>query len=389
MTTRREFVPDTSVVPGLAFVGCDVTAAPPSAPRRAEPHAQTQTRPQRREVVVDGKRVKVVDVHAHCAVPEAMALIGRTVEPNALLMSRPEDRIHAMDAQGIDVEALSINPYWYTADRDLASRLVAIQNEKLAEACAVNPERFVAFASVALQHPDLAAAQLEEGVKKYGLRGAAVGGSVNGEELADPKFHPFWAKAEQLGVLIFIHPQATGIAAEIPNRFKGSGGLDNVIGNPLETTITLSHLIFEGTLDHFPGLKICAAHGGGYLPSYAARSDAGCVTFPARCTKPLRKKPTEYLRQLYYDTIVFTPEALRHLAAETGSSQLVLGPTIRIRGRAPRWITSSARRGPATTSGSRCWEGRRRSCLASARSRWRRVARRGIRLRRLPVSRAY
>ena len=332
MTTRREFVPDTSVVPGLAFVGCDVTAAPPSAPRRAEPHAQTQTRPQRREVVVDGKRVKVVDVHAHCAVLEAMALVGLKLgapgpatRPDLSLVTHVSERLGAMDAQGIDVEALSINPYWYKADRDLARQIVKIQNEKLAEACAVNPERFVAFASVALQHPDLAAAQLEEGVKKYGLRGAAVGGSVNGEELADPKFHPFWAKAEQLGVLIFIHPQATGIAAEIPNRFKGSGGLDNVIGNPLETTIALSHLIFEGTLDHFPGLKICAAHGGGYLPSYAARSDAGCVTFPARCTKPLRKKPTEYLRQLYYDTIVFTPEALRHLAAETGSSQLVLG----------------------------------------------------------------
>ena len=92
--------------------------------------------------------------------------------------------------------------------------------------------------------------------------------------------------------------------------------LDNVIGNPLETTIALSHLIFEGTLDAFPGLKICAAHGGGYLPSYAARSDQGCLTFPARCTKTLAKKPSEYLRQLYYDSMVFTPEGLRHLIAE-------------------------------------------------------------------------
>jgi len=183
----------------------------------------------------------------------------------------------------------------------------------------------VAFASVALQHPDLAAEQLQEGMHKYGLRGAAIGGSVNGEELADPKFHPFWAKAEQLGALVFIHPQATGVAAEIPNRLKGSGGLDNTIGNPLETTIALSHLIFEGTLDRFPGVKICAAHGGGYLPSYAARSDAICTTFPNRSTTRLRKKPTEYLRQLYFDSLVFTPEALRHLVAETGVSQIVMG----------------------------------------------------------------
>ena len=101
--------------------------------------------------------------------------------------------------------------------------------------------------------------------------------------------------------------------------------LDNVIGNPLETTIALSHLIFEGTLDAYPGLKICAAHAGGYLPSYSARSDQGCLTFPQRCTKTLKKKPTEYLKQLFYDSIVFTPEGLRHLIAEVGASQIVLG----------------------------------------------------------------
>jgi aminocarboxymuconate-semialdehyde decarboxylase len=240
-------------------------------------------------------------------------------------MAQAQDRIRAMDEQGIDMEALSINPYWYKAERDVATQLIKLQNEKLAEACAANPDRFVAFATVALQYPDLAVQQLEEGVKKYGLRGAGIGGSVNGEELADPKFHPFWAKAEQLGVLVFIHPQASGVAAEIPNRLKGNGGLENVIGNPLETTIALSHLIFEGTLDQFPSLKICAAHGGGYLASYTGRSDAGCVRFPARCSKALKKKPTEYLRQLYFDSLVFTPEALRHLVAETGSGQIVIG----------------------------------------------------------------
>ena len=171
------------------------------------------TRVRRREVAVNGRRVKTVDVHAHCAIPEAIALMKVKLAPgtffaDTLFMSH-DARIRAMDAQGIDVEALSINPYWYGAERDVVQPLIAVQNEKLAEACAANPERFVAFASVALQYPDLAAAQLEEGVKKYGLRGAAVGGSVEGQELADPKFHPFWAKAEQLGVLVFIHPQGS------------------------------------------------------------------------------------------------------------------------------------------------------------------------------------
>jgi aminocarboxymuconate-semialdehyde decarboxylase len=259
-------------------------------------------------------------MHAHCAIGEAMALVGQTPQ-KWLELTDPSTRIAAMDAQAIDIEALSINPYWYSFDYDQARAVIALQNEKLAEFAAGNPERFVALASVALQHAELAAEQLEHGVKQLGLRGALVGGSVNGEELANPKFHPFWAKAEELGCVIFIHPQGT---AELASRLQGNGGLENVIGNPLETTIALSHLIFEGTLDRFPGLKILAAHGGGYLPSYAARSDAGGRTFPERFA-PLKKDPTAYLKDLYYDTIVFTPEALRHLAAEVGPSQIVVG----------------------------------------------------------------
>ena len=305
MPGRREFVRG-----GIAFVGCSLLRS-----ARAQPGGI------HRQVLVSGKQVKTIDVHAHVAIPEAMALMGMKVAPQSLVMG--EERIRAMDEQGIDMAALSINPFWYKAERDVAESLIRLQNEKLAELCASKPDRFVGFATVALQHPDLAARQLEEGVRKLGLRGGSVGTNVNGEDLADPKFHPFWAKAEQLGCLIFMHPNNGG--ADFAKRLKGSGGLANVIGNPLETTVALSHLIFEGTLDRFPGLKICAAHGGGYLPSYAARSDAGCTTFPDRCTQPLKKKPTEYLKQIYYDSIVFTPEALHHLAAEVGAGQIVMG----------------------------------------------------------------
>ncbi len=306
----------TSHSSGIAFMSCNMQAA------AAEPGSVSK--PRRREVVVNGRRVKTVDVHAHCGIPAAMALMGLKVAPQTLLMSDTSERLEAMDAQGIDVEALSINPYWYGAERDLAAELIDIQNAGLAEICAAHPDRFVAFASVALQHPVLAAEQLETAVKTLGLRGVAIGGSVNGEELAAEKFHPFWAKAEALGVLVFIHPQGTK-ELEGTDRLKGSGLLTNTIGNPLETTIALSHLIFEGTLDRFPGLKICAAHGGGYLPSYAARSDAVCLTFPQSCGPLPKKKPTEYLKQLYFDSIVFTPEALRHLIAETGPGQIVMG----------------------------------------------------------------
>ena len=250
-----------------------------------------------------------------------MELMGqKTPAAGPLIMGM--DRLRQMDAQGIDVEVLSINPFWYSAERDLARNLIAMQNEKLSAFCAAHSDRFAGLASVALQHPDLAAEQLEEGVKKLGLRGGSIGASAAGAELSSPRFDPFWAKAEELGMPIFMHPQG---APELRSRLQGNGLLTNVIGNPLDTTIALSHLIFDGTLDRFPGLKLCAAHGGGYLPSYADRSDHGCLTFPEQCNKTINKRPTEYLKQLYFDSLVFTGEALRHLVAQCGVSQIVLG----------------------------------------------------------------
>ena len=235
-----------------------------------------------------------------------------------------DKRLKAMDGQAVDMEVLSINPFWYGRDRDLAGQIVKIQNEKLAELCASKPDRFAAFASLTLQAPDLAVQELETAVKKQGLKGAAIGGIVAGVEFSDPKFNPVWAKAEELGVPLFIHPQGV---PELGKRLSGNGWLGNTIGNPLETTIALSHLIFDGTLDRFPGLKVIAAHGGGYLPSYADRSDHACLVGPAGCDPKitLKKKPTEYLKQLYFDSLIFTPEALRHLAAQVGAGQIVLG----------------------------------------------------------------
>lgn len=235
-----------------------------------------------------------------------------------------EQRLKEMDAMAIDMEILSINPFWYGKDRDTAAAIVKVQNDKLAELCASRPERFGAFASLTLQFPDLAVQQLETAVRKQGLRGAAIGASVAGEDFSDPKFHPVWAKAEELGAVLFVHPQST---PELAKRFKGNGWLSNTIGNPLDTTIALQHLIFEGTLDRFPGLKVLAAHGGGFLPSYAARGDHACFVSPQNCNPniTLKKKPSEYLNQLYFDAMVFTAEGLRHLVAQVGASQIMLG----------------------------------------------------------------
>jgi aminocarboxymuconate-semialdehyde decarboxylase len=237
-------------------------------------------------------------------------------------------RLELMDQQGVDVQALSINDYWwYAADRDLAHRIVRAQNEGLAKWVATHPDRFVALASVALQHPDLAADQLQDGVKRLGLRGASIGGHVNGEDLSLPKYDPFWAKAAELGALIFMHPDGANNLIK-DGALGGRGDLGNIIGNPLETTYFLSRLIFDGTLDRFPGLRVCASHAGGYLPSYLGRTEAACVVRSnAKCAN--RRKPSEYLKsQIVVDTMVFSEEGLRHLVAEVGVGQIVYGTDV-------------------------------------------------------------
>ena len=287
---------------------------------------------KRREVFVGSRRVKVVDVHCHCVVPEVADVVkGTPLESNARGGGNNvlgPARLQLMDQQGLDIQALSINGYWwYAADRDLARRIVRVQNEGLAKWVAAHPDRFVAFASVALQHPDLAAEQLEDAVKRLGLRGASIGGHVAGEDLSSPKYDPFWAKAAELGVLVFMHPGgADNIIKD--GALRGRGDLGNIIGNPLETTYFLSRLIFDGTLDKFPGLKICAGHAGGYLPSYLGRTDAACVVRAnANCAN--KKRPAEYFkREILADTMVFSDEGLRHLVAEMGVSQIVYGTDI-------------------------------------------------------------
>ena len=298
MSSRRHFLKAgaAAAATGIVFCGCGLSKSA---------HAQQGSR-AKLPVTVSGKRVKTIDVHAHCHFREAGALLGEEgfkLQVSAINGATEtyidlSQRLAAMDAQAVDMEILSINPFWYNRERDVAAQIVKLQNEKLAEFCAANSSRFAAFASLTLQAPDLAVQELETAARKQGLKGAAIGGSVNGIDFSDPKFYSVWAKAEELGVPLFIHPR--GIP-ELNKRFAGNGWLDNTIGNPLDTTIALSHLIFEGTLDRFPGLKVIAAHGGGYLPSYADRSDHACMVGPKGCTADvkLKKRPSEYLKQIF------------------------------------------------------------------------------------------
>ena len=191
------------------------------------------------------------------------------------------------------------------------------------------------MASVALQHPDLAAEQLEDGVKRLGLRGVSIGGHVEGEDVTLPKYDPFWAKAAELGALVFMHPNNSQNLVK-PSALGGRGELGNIIGNPLETTYFLSRLIFDGTLDKFPGLRVCGAHAGGYLPSYLGRTDVACDVRPrANCAN--KKRPREYFkRELLVDTMVFSDEGLRHLVARrSGWGRSSTAPTCRSTGRSP------------------------------------------------------
>ena len=322
MRNRRDFLRNVAGATAGVFVGGRSLADAALGAVQA---------PVRRRAMLGGRRITVIDIHAHHFVPEVIDLVrGTPLEAEFKGQAGNKDRylgphwLQYMDREGIDIMALNMNPWWYAADRDLARRICDLQNQKTAEWVAKYPDRFVGMTTVALQYPDLAAQQLEEGVKKMGMRGAPIGGSVEGQELSDRKFDPFWAKAQELDVVLFMHPQqAPGTTAN--KRLEGKGALGNTIGNPLETTVFLSHLIFEGTLDRFPGLKICAAHAGGYLPSYLGRSDARCGRGGGQgdCTK---LKPSEYFRRnLYIDTMIFHESGLRHLVDEVGVDHMVYG----------------------------------------------------------------
>jgi len=320
MPNRREFITTAAgVAAGTLLSGRGLLQGAP-APQAATPVT-------RREVRVGGKRVKVVDIHAHAGIAEIADLVkGTPLERYARSGGRlGPDRIQELDKRGIDVQALSINTFWwYAADRDLATKIVQVQDEGLAKWCGAHPDRFVGLTSPALQFPDLAAQQAVHAVKELGMRGVAIGGHVAGEPLSMPKFDPFWAKVQELGVMVFMHPNNAENVAKM-DAFAGAGDLGNVIGNPLETGLFLTHLIFDGTLDRFPGLKICGTHAGGYLPSYLGRTDVACyVRQNAKCVN--KKHPREYMHdQIMADSMVFSPEGVRHLVAEMGPSQVVYG----------------------------------------------------------------
>jgi aminocarboxymuconate-semialdehyde decarboxylase len=287
-----------------------------------------------------------IDIHAHALVEEVEAAVHgqpgwrREMEQAARLtgmaslqhnrqlmanqwmsgLTRIDARIAAMDRMGIDLQTVSVVPtqYHYWADRELAVRIVTTANQRIAEICASRPDRLVGLGTIALQHPDLAVDQLDHAVRALGLKGVMVSTAINGAELADPRHLPFWTRAEELGALVFIHPMGCSLGQRLAPFY-----LSNLIGNPAETTVALAHLIFSGLFDRCPRLKVCAAHGGGYFPFYSARFDHGWRVRAEAHT--CRVAPSEYLKRIWFDSLLYTPEHLEFLIRQAGPGQVVLG----------------------------------------------------------------
>jgi aminocarboxymuconate-semialdehyde decarboxylase len=288
-------------------------------------------------------KTTTIDVHSHVAVPEAAKFVEphldwatiplahfASAETKALNQKQEADirerrdhehRLADLDAMAIDVQMIAPPPpqCYYTVPLDIAVKAAQIVNDGIAEFCARKPDRFKGFGTVPMPDGNEAAKELERCVKSLGFTGVQVLTNVAGKELSDPAYAPFWKKAEELGVLVMIHPNGFTDAKRF-ERFY----FNNVIGNPLETTVALHYLIFDGVLERHPKLKILAVHGGGYLGGYSGRIDhAWGARSDSHGTLP--QPPTTYLKRVYVDTVVFTPYQLAELVRVFGVDHVLMG----------------------------------------------------------------
>ncbi len=284
-----------------------------------------------------------IDLHSHVGVPRAAEFVKPHLSPTASPLVRfanaetkalnqkqesdiiarasLDQRLADLDAMGLDMQVIKPPPpqCYYALPIEIAIAAAQIINDGIAEFVARKPDRLRGFGTVPMPDGKEAAKELERCVNTLGFKGVQILTNVNGQELSDPAFAPFWQKAEDLGVLVVIHPNGFTDAGRL-SRFY----FNNVIGNPLETSIAVHYLIFDGVLERHPKLKILAVHGGGYLASYAGRIDhAWGARSDSHGTLP--QPPTTYLKRLYFNSIVFTPHQLQELVRLYGADHIVMG----------------------------------------------------------------
>jgi aminocarboxymuconate-semialdehyde decarboxylase len=233
------------------------------------------------------------------------------------------ERLQDMDRMGVDIQAICPAPYqfFYWTEADYGAELSREVNEGIAQIAADRPDRFVGMGSVPLQDSQLAIRELNHCVKNLGMRGIEICTNVNGKNLTDPslKLDKFFARAEELGVVIFMHPLGYTQADRLTHHY-----FNNVIGNPLDSTVAVSHLIFDGVMQRYPKLKFVVAHGGGFIAHYWARMDHAWRARPD-CRTVIKNPPSSYLEKFYFDSITFDPEMLKRLIERFGADHVVLG----------------------------------------------------------------
>jgi aminocarboxymuconate-semialdehyde decarboxylase len=290
-----------------------------------------------------GTKPRTIDAHTHILTQETAALLSKagakvTITPDdaesaALDVSgtvyRPfptggfdiARRLRDMDASGVDMHVLSATPqtYLYGQEPALGAVLSAIQNDQMAKHIAAHPDRFMGIATLPMQDPKRAADELKRAMTKLGLRGSMFASNILGKNLDDPSFEPLWAIAEELDAFLFIHPNNVAGADRLKSYY-----LQNLIGNPLDTTIAAACLIFGGVLDRHPKLKICLAHGGGFVPYQAARWEHGWAVRPEP-KKNVSTQPKNIIARFMYDTILHSGETLEFMIKQAGAGRVLLG----------------------------------------------------------------
>jgi aminocarboxymuconate-semialdehyde decarboxylase len=287
-----------------------------------------------------------IDIHSHVSVPAAAAFVRPHFDISTMplaLFATPEtkavnaqqevdrsmlftgdgvsDRLRDLDDMGIDIQLVMPPPpqCYYTLPIEVGMRAAQIINEGIAEYVARKPDRFVGLGTVAMPDGREAAVELERAMRSLDLKGVQILTNVAGRELSDPEFAPFWAKAEELGALVVIHPNGFTEGSRLRHFY-----FNNVIGNPLETSIALHYLIFDGVLERHPNLKLLAVHGGGYLGAYSGRIDHAWGARPD-CHADLSRPPTYYLKKIFVDGVVFTPRQLAGLIEVFGDDHVLIG----------------------------------------------------------------